>query len=131
MRNSINGTGWSIYDVLLEDGTWVSEHAPEEEVFLPLYFQIKFSASNKNFDKFQKYYYDSNGMKDNVSEEKYKKSDNTAFTIKDGVVEGTADGTQVFKMQIKGEVASVLHCIITFYSDNRTFEIKMNRAVLL
>ena len=124
LRNSISGTGWSTYSVKLDDGTWNSEKKP-------LLFDIKFSASNKNF-KCDKVYTNEEGDADETTREIYKYSDETAYTIKKNVIEGTvgADKTPYFKMEVYGEVSSELHCKITFYKDNKTFEIKMWRAVV-
>ena len=121
LRNEINGVGWSAKTIKLSDGTWSEE--------LPFYFDIKFSASNKNF-KCSKVCYDSEGNVDKSNSEKYEYKDGTAYTIKGNIVEGTVAGNPFFKMEVLEKPTSSLHCKITFYKDNKTYEISMIRALL-
>ena len=121
LRNSINGTGWSISSVKQEDGTWTEDS--------PLCFNIKFSASNKNF-KCAKFFYDENGNADESTREEYKYSDGTAYTIKNAVVEATVKEYKFFRMEIIGSVDSELHCKVFFYKDNKTVELRMVRAIV-
>ena len=132
LRNSINGVGWSTSSVMV-NGSWVNDSDP---AFFAnaLHFDIKFSASNRNF-KCSKYYYKKGANEgeyeaDEAYQETYAYSDNTAYTIKGKVVEGTVDGNPYFKMEVLENPSSTLHCKITFYKENKTFEISMVRALL-
>lgn len=132
LRNSINGVGWSTKSVMV-NGNWITDSEP---AFYSnaLNFDIKFSASNRNF-KCWKYYYKKGANEgeyeaDEAYRETYTYSDGTAYTIKGNVVEGTVNGDPYFKMEVLEKPASSLHCKITFYKENRTFEISMFRALL-
>ena len=134
LRNSINGVGWSAKRVKV-NGNWISDDS-EEYYAHGLAFDIKFSASNRNFKCTKYYYLEKEGadpkeyIADEFSRESYTYGDGTAYTIKGQVVEATVSGNPFFKMEVLEEPKSTLHCIVTFYKDNRSFEIEMDRVLL-
>ncbi len=134
LRNSINGVGWSTKSVKV-NGAWIPD-SDEAYYAHGLAFDIKFSASNRNFKCVKYYYSEKEGTTEKEyepaagSREEYGYSDGTAYTISGKVVEGTVNGTPFFKMEVLEEPKSDLHCKLTFYKDNRTFEVNMIRSLM-
>ena len=133
LRNSINGVGWCAKAVMV-NGTWINDSDPE---FYEkgICFNIKFSASNRNFKCWKYYWTPREGVEGEYvaiesTREEYGYSDGTAYTIKGKVVEGTVNGNPFFKMEVLEKPTSDLHCKVTFYKENKTLELSMARALL-
>lgn len=118
LRNTINGPERQIQQVETEKGKWVD--AIEANI---IYFAVKFSASNHNF-RSTKWYYTADGETDPATKEQYTADDNTAFSIKDNVVECTVDGQPYFQMKVL-ETGYYMDCELYFYKEKRKFHVKM------
>lgn len=117
LRNALNGPSWKVYSVL-EDGAWNT--SPN------FYFEVRFSASNKNF-KSEKWMFE-NGYSILDTKESYSFSDPTAYTISGNKVEATVGGQPYFRMEVLGEVSYTMHCKLYFYNTDETYEVYMDRG---
>ena len=113
IRNAISGAEKRILTIENEKGEWVD--AIGEGI---IYFSVKFSASPHTFAS-EKFYY-KDGEADETTREKYSAENNTAYTIKDKVVECTVDGKPYFRMTVI-KVGYNIECQIYFYEEDRTF----------
>ena len=118
LRNTINGPERRIHQVEIEKDKWVD--AMEANI---IYFEVKFSASNHNF-RSTKWYYMAEGEADPATIDQYTTDNNTAYTIKDNVVECTVDGKPYFQMKVL-ESGYFMDCEIYFYKEQRKFHVKM------
>ena len=117
LRNTINGPAWRVYMVKDASGNWIDS--------LPLWFEVKFSASKHNF-KSEKFYY-VNGIGDDATRETYKESDNTQYTISGNVIEGTVNNNKYFRITLSDKVTYEMKGTLYFYKENKSFEVLMMR----
>lgn len=122
LRNAINGLGWHVDMLKDANGNWVRwENASI------LYFYVKFSASNHNFES-EKFYYDGEGNSDETTREVYKPANNTAYTITNAkVIEGTVGGQPYFRITLNKMPGSSMEGKLYFYKENKTYEVIMTR----
>ena len=120
LRNTINGMPWHVDKIKDANGNWKSWS--DASLF---WFEVKFSASNHNFNS-EKFYYN-DGVADESTREKYDSSNNTAYTISGKTIEATVDGTKYFRIVLNEKVTSLMKCSLYFYKENKTFEVIMSR----
>ena len=113
IRNAISGAEKRILTIENEKGEWVD--AIGEGI---IYFSVKFSASPHTFAS-EKFYY-KDGEADETTRENYSAENNTAYSVKDKVVECTVDGKPYFRMTVI-KVGYNIECQIYFYKEDRTF----------
>lgn len=122
LRNAINGFGWHVDMLKDANGNWVRW----EDAGI-LYFYVKFSASNHNFES-EKFYYKEDGNGDETTREEYKAVNNTAYVITNAtVIEGTVGGQPYFRITLNKMPASSMEGTLYFYKENKTYEVIMTR----
>lgn len=118
LRNTINGPEKRIYTIKDANGNWTDVY--EAKI---IYFSVKFSASNHNFTS-KKAVFNEDGNLDEETQEVYTPSDNTAYTIKDNVIECTVDGKPYFRMTVKN-VTNFIECELYFYNEDKAYEVTL------
>lgn len=119
LRNTISGPAWRVHSVKQND-TWINE------VDLPFWFEVKFSAHHHDFKSTKFYYKD--GESDESTREEFSSANKTSYVIKSAKeIEATVDGKPYFRITLKEKVSSTMHCDIFFYNENKTYEVKMWR----
>lgn len=114
MRNMLDGR-WTI-DRVMANGEW------SYGVF---YMDMKLKAEGRTFDATRFFY--KNDEKDDATE--VKKTGTYTIDQKNNVVEATdSEGKKFFRMDLKENVSSVIHCDITFYDINKTYEVLFDRT---
>ena len=114
MRNMLDSR-WSI-DRVMVDGEWT---------FGVFWMDMKLKAEGRTFEATRFFYKDDE--KDDATE--VKKTGTFTIDQKNNIVEATdSDGKKFFRMVLKDEVTSSIHCDITFYDINKTYEVIFNRS---
>ena len=114
MRNML-GSRWSI-DRVMVDGEWT---------FGVLWMEMLLKAEGRTFEATRFFYKDDE--KDAGTE--VKKSGTFTIDQKHNIVEATdSDGNKFFRMVLKDKVTSSIHCDITFYDINKTYEVIFARS---
>ena len=115
MRNMLNSR-WSI-DRIMVDGEWT---------FGVFWMDMKLKAEGRTFEATRFFYKDNE--KDDATE--VKKTGTFTIDQKNNIVEATdSDGRKFFRMVLKDKVTSSIHCDITFYDINETYEVIFNRSL--
>lgn len=115
MRNMLDSR-WSI-DRIMVDGEWT---------FGVFWMDMKLKAEGRTFEATRFFYKD--GEKDDTTE--VKKTGTFTIDQKNNIVEATdSDGKKYFRMVLKDKVTSSIHCDITFYDINETYEVIFNRSL--
>ena len=115
MRNMLDSR-WSI-DRIMVDGEWT---------FGVFWMDMKLKAEGRTFEATRFFYKD--GEKDDTTE--VKKTGTFTIDQKNNIVEATdSDGKKYFRMVLKEKVTSSIHCDITFYDIDKTYEVIFNRSL--
>ena len=115
MRNMLDSR-WAI-DRIMVDGEWT---------FGVFWMDMKLKAEGRTFEATRFFYKD--GEKDDATE--VKKTGTFTIDQKNNIVEATdSDGKKFFRMELKEKVTSSIHCDITFYDINKTYEVIFNRSL--
>ena len=115
MRNMLNSR-W-LTDRVKVNGEW------SYGVF---WMDMRLKAEGRTFEATRFFY--KNDEKDETTE--VKKTGTFTIDQKNNIVEATdSDGKKFFRMVLKDEVTSSIHCDITFYDINKTYEVIFDRSV--
>ena len=115
MRNMLDSR-WSI-DRIMVDGEWT---------FGVFWMDMKLKAEGRTFEATRFFYKDNE--KDDATE--VKKTGTFTIDQKNNIVEATdSEGKKFFRMVLKEKVTSSIHCDITFYDINETYEVIFNRSL--
>jgi hypothetical protein len=114
MRNMLDSK-WSI-DRVMVNGEWT---------YGVFSMNMKLKAEGRTFEATRFFYKDDE--KDDATE--VKKTGTFTIDEKNNVVEATdSDGNKFFRMVLKEKVTSSIHCDITFYDINKTYEVLFSRS---
>ena len=114
MRNMLDSR-WTI-DRVMVDGEWS---------YGVIWIDMKLKSEGRTFEATRFFYKD--GEKDETTE--VKKTGTFTIDQKNNIVEATdSDGKKFFSMVLKDKVTSSIHCDITFYDINKTYEVLLNRS---
>ena len=113
MRNMLDSK-WSI-DRVMVNGEWT---------YGVFSMNMKLKANGRTFEATRFFYKDDE--KDDATE--VKKTGTFTIDEKNNVVEATdSEGNKFFRMVLKEKVTSSIHCDITFYDINKTYEVLFSR----
>lgn len=114
MRNMLDSK-WSI-DRVMVNGEWT---------YGVFSMNMKLKAEGRTFEATRFFYKDDE--KDDATE--VKKTGTFTIDEKNNVVEATdSEGNKFFRMVLKEKVTSSIHCDITFYDINKTYEVLFSRS---
>lgn len=114
MRNMLDSR-WCI-DRIMVDGEWT---------FGVFWMDMKLKAEGRTFEATRFFY--KNEEKDESTE--VKKTGTFTIDQKNNIVEATdSEGKKFFRMVLKDKVTSSIHCDITFYDINKTYEVLFGRS---
>lgn len=114
MRNMLDSK-WSI-DRVMVNGEWT---------YGVFSMNMKLKANGRTFEATRFFYKDDE--KDDATE--VKKTGTFTIDEKNNVVEATdSEGNKFFRMVLKEKVTSSIHCDITFYDINKTYEVLFSRS---
>ena len=114
MRNMLNSR-WTI-DRVMVNGEWT---------YGVFYMDMKLKAEGRTFEATRFFY--KNDEKDDATE--IKKTGTFTIDQKNNIVEATdSEGKKFFRMALKEKVSSIIHCDITFYDINKTYEVLFDRS---
>ena len=114
MRNMLDSK-WSI-DRVMVNGEWT---------YGVFSMNMKLKANGRTFEATRFFYKDDE--KDDATE--VKKTGTFTIDEKNNVVEATdSEGNKFFRMVLKEKVTSNIHCDITFYDINKTYEVLFSRS---